>query len=72
MAYFKNGNHNTEFIPGRAEIINMLITRCRTLDKDQKNHLGLTPLMKAALQGRSKCAKILLLGGKQKEILINL
>lgn len=51
-------------ILGRAEIINMLITRCRTLDKDQKNNLGFTPLMKAALQGRSKCAKILLLGGE--------
>lgn len=50
--------------PGRSEIINMLITRCRTLTLDKKNHLGFTPLMKAALQGRTKCAKLLLFAGE--------
>lgn len=41
----------------------MLITRCRSLKVDFKNNMGLTPLMKAALQGRTKCAKLLLFAG---------
>lgn len=31
---------------------------------DARNASGFTPLMKAALQGRTKCAKILLFAGK--------
>lgn len=42
----------------------MLITKCRSLIIDPKNNLGFTPLMKAALQGRTRCAKLLLFAGK--------
>lgn len=40
-----------------------MLTRCRTIEIDARNNLGFTPLMKAALQGRNKCAKILLFAG---------
>ncbi|KAJ6640541.1 Ankyrin repeat domain-containing protein 33B [Pseudolycoriella hygida] len=46
---------------GQAEIITMLITRSRSLIIDAKNNFGLTPLMKAAIQGRTECAKGLIL-----------
>lgn len=39
----------------------MLITRSRSLAIDAKNVFGMTPLMKAAIQGRTDCAKQLLL-----------
>lgn len=42
----------------------MLLTKNRGLSIDAKNNLGFTPLMKAALQGRTKCAKLLLFAGK--------
>lgn len=62
--YRKNSELLSILFSGRVEIINMLITRCRTLEVNQRNNLGFTPLMKAALQGRTKCAKLLVLGGK--------
>lgn len=39
----------------------MLTTRSRSLVIDAKNIFGLTPLMKAAVQGRTDCAKRLML-----------
>lgn len=42
----------------------MLLTRSRSIEIDAKNNLGFTPLMKAALQGRTRCAKLLLFAGK--------
>lgn len=49
---------------GLSDVVNMLITKCRSLVIDPKNNLGFTPLMKAALQGRTRCAKLLLFAGK--------
>lgn len=48
---------------GQSETVNMLLTRSRSISIDAKNHLGFTPLMKAALQGRTRCAKLLLFAG---------
>lgn len=38
---------------------------------DARNASGFTPLMKAALQGRTKCAKILLFAGKLVSFLLS-
>ncbi|XP_037050158.1 ankyrin repeat domain-containing protein 33B-like [Bradysia coprophila] len=46
---------------GISDKIAMLISRNRHLDIDAKNSLGLTPLMKASIQGRTDCAKRLIL-----------
>ena len=41
-----------------------LVNKCnRSVELDARNAHGFTPLMKAALQGRTKCAKILLFAG---------
>ncbi|CAO1402334.1 unnamed protein product [Diamesa serratosioi] len=48
---------------GQNEIINILLTKSCAMTIDAKNNLGFTPLMKAALQGRTKCAKLLLFAG---------
>lgn len=48
---------------GLCEIINMILTRSRSVKVDAKNNLGFTPLMKACIQGRTKCAKLLLFAG---------
>lgn len=48
---------------GQVECLNFLLSRCQGLEIDARNHLGFTPLMKAALQGRNKCAKLLLFAG---------
>ncbi|XP_071444127.1 uncharacterized protein [Hetaerina americana] len=48
---------------GHADILNILLSRCAGVDVDARNALGFTPLMKAALQGRTKCAKLLLIAG---------
>lgn len=42
----------------------MLLTRSRSIAIDARNNLGFTPLMKAALQGRTRCAKLLLFAGE--------
>ncbi|KAK7068955.1 Ankyrin repeat domain-containing protein 33B [Halocaridina rubra] len=47
-----------------TEVVSHLVNKCnRTVDLDARNALGFTPLMKAALQGRTKIAKILLFAG---------
>ncbi|XP_022903368.1 ankyrin repeat domain-containing protein 33B-like [Onthophagus taurus] len=48
---------------GQVECLNCMLTRCRGIEIDSRNNLGFTPLMKAALQGRNKCAKLLLFAG---------
>ncbi|KAK0091856.1 hypothetical protein PV326_002616 [Microctonus aethiopoides] len=48
---------------GQAESLNILLQRNADIELDARNVLGFTPLMKAALQGRTKCAKILLFAG---------
>uniref|UniRef100_A0AAR5Q5Z9 Uncharacterized protein n=1 Tax=Dendroctonus ponderosae TaxID=77166 RepID=A0AAR5Q5Z9_DENPD len=49
---------------GQVECLNCLASRCRGVEIDARNNLGFTPLMKAALQGRNKCAKLLLFAAK--------
>jgi len=49
---------------GQTECLNILLQRCPDIEVDARNTLGFTPLMKAALQGRTKCAKILLFAGE--------
>lgn len=48
---------------GHAEVVQYLLNHFKDLDIDQRNFLGFTPLMKASLQGRNKCVKILLFAG---------
>lgn len=48
---------------GQIDSLNILLQRCPGIEVDTRNNLGFTPLMKAALQGRTKCAKILLFAG---------
>ena len=36
---------------------------CPSVLIDSRNHSGMTPLMKAALQGRIRCTRLLLLAG---------
>ncbi|XP_039286804.1 photoreceptor ankyrin repeat protein [Nilaparvata lugens] len=48
---------------GQVEAVNFLLSRCSGIEVDARNHLGFTPLMKAAIQGRTKCAKLLLFAG---------
>ena len=52
---------------GHVEVVSYLLNKVRTIRVDPINHLGFTPLMKAALQGRTKCSKLLLFSGQQKQ-----
>uniref|UniRef100_V9IIJ0 Ankyrin repeat domain-containing protein 33B n=1 Tax=Apis cerana TaxID=7461 RepID=V9IIJ0_APICE len=54
---------NISFGSGQTECLNILLQRCPEIEVDARNASGFTPLMKAALQGRTKCAKILLFAG---------
>ncbi|PNF13994.1 hypothetical protein B7P43_G08584 [Cryptotermes secundus] len=47
---------------GHVEVLNFMLNKC-TVEVDARNAMGFTPLMKAALQGRTKCAKLLLFAG---------
>ena len=44
-------------------MLNYLLQNFRRVRIDQCNHLGFTALMKAAIQGRTRCAKLLLFAG---------
>lgn len=55
--------------PGQVEAINSIITKCPDVELDARNDLGFTPLMKAAIQGRTKCAKLLLVAGKMDNLI---
>lgn len=57
------------FLAGHTEVVSHLVNKCnRSVDLDARNALGFTPLMKAALQGRTKIAKILLFAGGWTQI----
>ena len=47
-----------------VEIYASFFHQIRTIRIDPVNDLGFTPLMKAALQGRIKCSKLLLFSGE--------
>ena len=49
---------------GHTEIVKTLINDFRKIRIDQKNRAGMTALIKAAIQGRTKCARTLLYAGK--------
>ena len=51
-------------LAGHVEAVGLLTSKCPGIELDARNALGFTPLMKAALQGRTKCAKILLSAGE--------
>ena len=48
---------------GHVEVVTFLLNKVRTIQVDPTNILGFTPLMKAAIQGRVKCSKLLLISG---------
>lgn len=48
---------------GHVDIVHHLISHFKNLQIDQRNQLGFTALMKASLQGRTKCVKLLLTAG---------
>ena len=50
---------------GHDDVVNYLLHHFRRLRIDQCNQLGFTALMKASIQGRTRCAKHLLFAGKQ-------
>jgi len=49
--------------PGHDDAVNFLLRHFRHVHIDQCNKLGFTALMKAAIQGRTRCAKLLLFAG---------
>ena len=49
---------------GHVEVVSFLLNKVRTIQVDPVNKLGFTPLMKASLQGRIKCSKLLLFSGR--------
>jgi len=48
---------------GHDDVVNFLLRHFRHVKVDQCNNLGFTALMKAAIQGRTRCAKLLLFAG---------
>ena len=50
---------------GHADVVSLLIL-CPSLAIDARNNVGVTALMKAALQGRVRCTRLLLLAGKNR------
>ncbi|KAK2723350.1 uncharacterized protein LOC136033622 isoform X2 [Artemia franciscana] len=52
---------------GYSEIVNVL-TLTKGIQLDTRNNLGLTPLMKAAIQGKARSARILLVAGALSEL----
>ena len=53
---------------GHVDVVSFLLNRVRTINVDPVNKQGFTPLMKAALQGRIKCSKLLLFSGKSLRV----
>merc|ERR1711997_1279090 len=49
---------------GHVEVVTFLLNKVRTINVDPISTLGFTPLMKAAIQGRVKCSKLLLFSGE--------
>ena len=65
------GNTSLHFAAqaGHVEIVTFLLNKVRTIQVDPINILGFTPLMKAAIQGRVKCSKLLLISGNYCDII---
>ncbi|XP_071744886.1 uncharacterized protein [Lepeophtheirus salmonis] len=61
----KEGNTCLHFAAqaGHVQVVSFLLNKVRTIQIDPLNNLGFTPLMKAAIQGRVKCSKLLLFSG---------
>ena len=56
-----------DFVAGHPDVVCHLVNKCdRRVELDARNALGFAPLMKAALQGRTKIAKTLLFAGKMR------
>ena len=51
---------------GHVDVVSFLLNKVRTIVVDPVNNLGFSPLMKAALQGRIKCSKLLLFSGRTR------
>ena len=57
---------------GHVEVVTFLLNKVRTIQVDPINILGFTPLMKAAIQGRVKCSKLLLISGNYSFLCFNI
>ena len=57
---------------GHVEVVTFLLNKVRTIQVDPINILGFTPLMKAAIQGRVKCSKLLLISGNYSILCLNI
>ncbi|GAB6024428.1 hypothetical protein CHUAL_009592 [Chamberlinius hualienensis] len=59
------GNTPLHFVSqaGHVEVLHFLLNQFHNLHVDARNNLGFTALMKASLQGRTKCVKLLLAAG---------
>ena len=54
-----------------AEVVNFLLHNFRRVRIDQTNHLGFTALMKAAINGRERAAKILIFAGLPLQCIVS-
>jgi len=50
---------------GHDDVVSFMLHHFRRVRIDQSNKLGFTALMKSAIQGRTRCAKLLLFAGKE-------
>ena len=48
------------FLPGHAEVVEILLDKFDGIDVDARNKLGITPLIKACVTGKRKCVQLLL------------
>lgn len=55
---------------GHVDVVSFLLNKVRTIVVDPVNNFGFSPLMKAAMQGRIKCSKLLLFSGKKEREII--
>jgi len=53
-------------IAGHDDVVSFLLHHFRRVRIDQCNKLGFTALMKSAIQGRTRCAKLLLFAGTRR------
>ena len=51
---------------GHAAVVSALLENYTEIEVDPKNGKGITPLIKACVQGKSKCAKLLLSHGERR------
>ena len=58
-----DGGGGDGLIAGHDDVVSFLLHHFRRVRIDQYNKLGFTALMKSAIQGRTRCAKLLLFAG---------